>query len=73
MRAQYAEDPAARPAYRGDLGDCPVEHAGVEFVAAVALRLQGAQDSLLLEIGEGLVGQAAQFLGPPYPLGQRRQ
>ena len=73
VHAQHAENPAARPAHRGDLGDRLVEDAGVEFVAAVALRLQGAQQPVLLEIGEGLVGQAAQFLGPPRPLGQRRQ
>ena len=67
VRAQHAEDPAARAARRGDFGDGLVKYAGVEFVAAVTLRLQRAQQPQLLEIGEGLVGQAAQFLGPPCP------
>ena len=73
MHAQHAENPAARPAHRGNFGDRLVEYAGVEFVAAVALRLQGAQQPVILEIGKGLVGQAAQFLASPRPLGQRRQ
>ena len=73
MGAQHAENPAARPAHRGDFGDRLVEHAGVEFVAAIALRLHRAQEAQFLELRDGLVGQAAQFLGPPCPLGQRRQ
>ena len=73
VHSQYAEDPAARTAHGGDLRDGLVEHARVELVAAIALRLQRAQEALFLEIGEGFVGQPAQLLGPQRPLTQRRQ
>ncbi len=63
MDPDYPEDPGARPTYRADLHDSLIERAGIEFVAAIAPRLQCAKEPCLLEIRKGLLGQPPQLLG----------
>jgi hypothetical protein len=63
VNAHDPEDPSARAADRADLDDGSVERGGLELIAAVALGLQAAKEPGLLEVHEGLVGQATESLG----------
>ena len=68
MDADDAEDPAGRGAHLAGFDDRLVEGDRVELEPALALRLDRAEQARLLELGEGLVGQAAQLLGARHPL-----
>src|SRR5436190_24333417 len=73
MSAHDGEDPPRGATCRGNLDDSLIKGAGVELEPAIALGLHRAEEAGLLKIGEGLVGQAAQLLGPRRALADRRQ
>src|SRR5439155_21968130 len=73
VNAEDREDPAARPADRGDLHDGTVERAGIELEALIALRLDAAKESGRLEVLERLVGESPQLFGMHGALAHCRQ
>src|SRR5438105_2109787 len=72
VRSHDGEAPPRGAACRGNLDDSLIEGAGVELEPAIALGLHRTEEAGLLKIGEGLVGQAAQLLGPRRALADRR-
>jgi hypothetical protein len=65
MRREIGQHPGGRTAAPADRRDQLDDRAEGQFAAADASRLQNAEQTGAMQIGDRLLGQAAQLFGPP--------